>query len=180
MPEPRRREGGIRSLLARLLPYLRPYRAGLIAGLACVVAANLFALAQPQVLRVTVDDLYRGVTAEKLGRYALLLFGVALVGGVFRYWMRLTVIGISRQIEYDLRNDLFTHLERLPAQYYQAHRTGEILSRATNDLAAVRMMLGPGIMYLVNTAVVAAVAVACMFVNSPRLAFYSLLPLPLV
>jgi ATP-binding cassette subfamily B protein len=145
-----------------------------------VVVANLFALAQPQVLRLAVDDLYRGVTAEKLGRHALLLFAIALVGGVFRYWMRHLVIGISRDVEFDLRNALFTHLERLPSQYYQAHRTGEILSRATNDLAAVRMMLGPGIMYLVNTAVVAAVAVACMFVISPRLAFYSLLPLPLV
>jgi len=145
-----------------------------------VVVTNLIALAQPQVLRFAVDDLYKGVTAEKLGRYALILFAISLVSGVFRYWMRHRVIGISRHIEFDLRNDLFAHLQRLPLQYFQRVRTGEIMSRATNDLSAVRMMLGPGIMYLANTLVVAAVALGFMLAISPRLTLYSLLPLPLV
>jgi ATP-binding cassette subfamily B multidrug efflux pump len=127
-----------------------------------------------------VDDLYRGVTAEKLGRYALLLFGIALAAGAFRFAMRKSVIGISREIEFDLRNDLFAHLQRLPLQYFQRTRTGEIMSRATNDLSAVRMMLGPGLMYLVNTAVVAVVSIAYMLAISPRLTLYSMLPLPLV
>src|SRR5207237_7045725 len=116
-----------------------------------VVANNVIALIQPHVVRHAVDDLYRGVTAAKLGRYALVLFGIALSSGAFKYLMRLKVIGISRHIEYDLRNDLFAHLQRLPLQHFQRARTGEIMSRATNDLAAVRLMLGPGIMYLVNT-----------------------------
>ena len=148
--------------------------------MACVVLTNAIALAQPHVLRLAVDDLYRGVTSAKLARYALILLGIAGVGGVFKFLMRHFVIGISRHLEYDLRNDIFAHLQRLPLEYYQRTRTGEIMSRATNDLSAVRMMLGPGIMYMVNTVTVAAVSIACMVAISPRLTFYSLLPLPLV
>ena len=116
--------------------------------MACVVLGNLIALSQPQVLRIAVDDLYRGVTAAKLGRYAVWFFGIALAAGVFRYFMRKVVIGISRHIEFDLRNDLFAHLQKLPVSYYHGHRTGELMARATNDLSAVRMLLGPAIMYL--------------------------------
>ncbi|MGH7730359.1 MAG: ABC transporter ATP-binding protein [Candidatus Eiseniibacteriota bacterium] len=149
-------------------------------GIACVVIANAIVLTQPHVLRLAVDDLYRGVTSAKLARYALILLGIAAAGGVFKFLMRHFVIGISRRLEFELRNDLFAHLERLPLEYYQRTRTGEIMSRATNDLSAVRMMLGPGIMYMVNTVVVAAISIACMVAISPRLTFYSLLPLPLV
>ena len=141
---------------------------------------NAIALTQPHVLKLAVDDLYRGVTSAKLARYALVLLGIAAAGGVFKYLMRHYVIGISRHLEFDLRNDLFAHLQTLPLEYYQRTRTGELMSRATNDLSAVRMMLGPGIMYMVNTVTVAAVSVACMIAISPRLTFWSLLPLPLV
>ncbi len=165
---------------ARLRPYLSRYRRGLAWGIACVTLTNLIALAQPQVLRFAVDDLYRGVTSEKLGRYALMLFGIALGAGLFKYWMRLIVIGISRHLEFDLRGDLFAHLQRLPLPYFQRARTGDVMSRATNDLAAVRMMLGPGIMYLCNTCVVSVVSLGFMLAISPRLTGYSLLPLPLV
>jgi ATP-binding cassette subfamily B protein len=163
-----------------LLRSLARYRRGLTWGIACVVISNLIALAQPQVLRFAVDDLYRGVTAAKLGRYAGLLFAIALVAGLFKYWMRRAIIAISRHLEFDLRNDLFAHLQRLPASYFQRERTGEIMSRATNDLAAVRMMLGPGIMYLVNTIVVALVSIAFMLAISARVTMYALMPLPLV
>jgi ATP-binding cassette subfamily B protein len=145
-----------------------------------VALADLVALTQPQVLRHAVDDLYRGVTAEKLGRYALLLLGIAVVAGVFKYWMRHAVIGISRHVEYDLRNDLFAHLERLPIAYFQRGRTGDLMSRTTNDLAAVRMMLGPGVMYFVNTLVTALASLGFMLAISPRLTALALLPLPLV
>ena len=164
----------------RLIRSLARYRGGLTWGIACVVISNLIALAQPQVLRYAVDDLYKGVTAEKLGRYALGLLGIGIVAGLFKYWMRRAVIAISREVEYDLRNDLFAHLQRLPAAYFQRERTGEIMSRATNDLAAVRMMLGPGIMYLVNTVVVALVSIGFMLAISPRVTLFALLPLPLV
>jgi len=127
-----------------------------------------------------VDDLYRGVTAEKLGRYALILFGIAVVAGVFKFWMRQAVIGISRHIEFDLRNDLFAHLERLPVATFQRGRTGDLMSRTTNDLAAVRTMLGPGVMYLVNTVVTALVSLGFMLSISPRLTGLALLPLPFI
>src|SRR6266487_5405659 len=104
----------MQALSARLLPYLARYRRGLTVGLACLVLGNLIGLAQPQVLRLAVDDLYRGVTAEKLGRYALILFAIGLVAGTFRFAMRKAVIGISRHVEFDLRNDLFAHLQSLP------------------------------------------------------------------
>jgi ATP-binding cassette subfamily B protein len=145
-----------------------------------VACANLVSLAQPQVLRYTVDDLYRGVTAAKLGRYAVILFAIAVVAGLFKYGMRQLVIAISRRLEYDLRNELFAHLETQDAAWFQRHRTGEIMSIATNDMAAVRMMLGPGLMYTVNTLVVSAVSIAFMIAISPRLALYSLMPLPIV
>jgi ATP-binding cassette subfamily B protein len=145
-----------------------------------VALADLAALTQPQVLRHAVDDLYLGVTAEKLGRYALLLLGIAVIAGVFKYWMRQAVIGISRHVEYDLRNDLFAHLERLPIAYFQRGRTGDLMSRTTNDLAAVRMMLGPGVMYFVNTLVTALASLGFMLAISPRLTALALLPLPLV
>ena len=163
-----------------MLRSLARYRRGLVWGIACVAISNLIALAQPQVLRFAVDDLYKGVTAEKLGRYALVLLAIALAAGLFKYWMRRAVIAISRHLEFDQRNDLFAHLQKLPASYFQRQRTGEIMSRATNDLAAVRMMLGPGIMYLVNTAVVALVSIGFMLAISPRVTAYALIPLPLV
>jgi ATP-binding cassette subfamily B protein len=148
--------------------------------LVCVLLTNWIALAQPQVLRLAVDDLYRGVTAEKLGRYALILLGIALAGGAFKFLMRHHVIGISRHVEFDLRNDLFAHLTKLPLEYFQRHRTGDIMSRATHDLAAVRMMLGPGLMYAVNTLAVGTAAVFLMLAISPRLTLYALLPLPIL
>ena len=170
----------IPSHLARLRRHAARYRAGLAWGVVCVACANIVALAQPQVLRFAVDDLYRGVNAEKLGRYALILFGIAVVAGLFKYFMRQSVIAISRHVEYDLRNELFAHLQEQDAAWFQRHRTGEIMSIATNDMAAVRMMVGPGLMYTVNTLVVSAVSIAFMIAISPRLAFYSLLPLPIV
>ena len=137
-------------------------------------------LAQPQVLRFAIDDLYRGVTAEKLGGYALLVVGIAVLAGLFRFAMRHWVIGISRKLEFDLRNELFAHLQRLPLGWFQARRTGELMSIATNDMAAVRMMLGPGVMYTVNTLTVGILSVSFMLVISRRLTLLSLLPLPLV
>jgi ATP-binding cassette subfamily B multidrug efflux pump len=144
------------------------------------VAANLIGLSQPQVLRIAVDDLYRGVTAGKLARYAVWFFAIAFFAGVFRYFMRRLVIGISRRIEYDLRNDLFAHLQRLPASYYQSQRTGDLMARATNDLSAVRMMLGPAIMYAVNTVLGTVLALGFMIRISPRLSLLSLIPMPFV
>lgn len=156
------------------------HRTGLLWGIACVVCSNVVKLAEPQVLRLAIDDLYRGVTAEKLGRYALAVLGLAILAGLFRFGMRHWVIGISRRLEFDLRNDLFAHLQRQPLEWFQRRRTGELMSIATNDMAAVRMMLGPGIMYAVNTLSVGVLSIAFMLRISPHLTLFSLLPLPIV
>jgi ATP-binding cassette subfamily B protein len=145
-----------------------------------VASANIISLAQPQVVRYAIDDLYKGVTAAKLGRYAVMIFLIAVVAGLFKFGMRRLMIGISRKIEFDLRNQLFEHLQTLPVPWFQSHRTGEIMSIATNDMSAVRTMAGPGVMYAVNTLTVGIVSIGFMIGISPRLTFYALLPLPLV
>jgi len=146
----------------------------------CLLLSNAFALAAPWVLRRAIDDLNHGVTGAKLGRYAIWVVLVAIVSGVFRYLMRQILIGVSRDVEFDLRNDFFAHLEKQPVSFYQQRQTGELMSRATNDMSAVRMLVGPGIMQGLNTVVLAAAAVGLMLYTSPRLTLYALLPLPIL
>ncbi len=164
--------------LRPLVPYLKRYRSGLVWGGICVLLTNAIAVQFPQVLRHATNDLYSGVTREKLLTYSLLIVAIALAKGVFQFLTRWVVIGISRDIEFDLRNDLFAHLERLSYSYYQRNRTGDIMARATNDLNAVRMLLGPAIMYSANTIVFTAMAVPYMFKISPMLILCAFLPLP--
>jgi ATP-binding cassette, subfamily B, multidrug efflux pump len=164
----------------RLWPYVRRHRIPLSLGLACALASTAVSLAGPWVLKHAVDDLTVGVTMAKLGLYAALTLGIAVVGGVLRFLTRRILIGLSRHIEYDLRNDFFRHLERLPLGYYQSHRTGDLMSRATNDLSAVRMMIGPAVMYAVTTGALFIVAIVLMFSLSVKLTLVSLLALPLV
>jgi ATP-binding cassette subfamily B multidrug efflux pump len=168
------------SASRRLLPYLLRYKRHFLIGLVCVVVTTAIQLLSPWVMRYAIDDLTRGVTRGKLGFYALLLLGLALVGGTFRFLMRRIIIGASRHIEYDLRNDFFGHLERLPLGYFQAHRTGDLMSRATNDLNAVRMMIGPAIMYSANTAILFVVAISLMLSIDAHLTLIALVPLPFV
>jgi ATP-binding cassette subfamily B protein len=149
-------------------------------GLACLLATTAFSVASPWVLRYAIDDLTLGVTRQKLLLYAAAVVVLVALEGLFRYYMRMVLIGISREIEYELRNDVFAHLTRLPARYYQNHRIGDIMSRATNDLSAVRMVLGPGIMYTANTAATFAGTIALMLTISPRLLGLALVPLVFV
>src|SRR3979411_1864454 len=164
--------------LRPLFPYLRKYRGSYFIGTICVFINNGVWILFPLVLRRAVDGLQGGVTREKLLTYSLELMGVAAIKGIFQFLTRWIVIGISREIEFDLRNDLFRHLERLSYSYYQRTRTGDIMARATNDLNAVRMLLGPAIMYSANTIVFTVAALAFMVVLSPKLTFYTFLPLP--
>jgi len=166
--------------LRPLLPYLKKYRRSYAVGAICVFCNNGIWILFPLVIRRAVDDLHLGVTRHKLFPYALLLLGVAAVKGIFQFLTRWILIGISREIEFDLRNDLFQHLEGLSYSYYQRTRTGDIMARATNDLNAVRMLLGPAIMYSANTIVFTAGALAFMLAISPRLTLYAFLPLPIV
>jgi len=166
--------------LRPLFPYLKKYRGGFLAGTVCVFLNNGIWILFPLVIRRAIDDLSSGITSHKLVAYAAALLAVALVKGIFQYLTRWIVIGISREIEFDLRNDLFRHLEKLSYSYYQRTRTGDIMARATNDLNAVRMLLGPAIMYSANTIVFTAGALAFMISISPRLTLYAFLPLPAV
>jgi ATP-binding cassette subfamily B multidrug efflux pump len=168
------------SPFRRLFGYVRRYRRAFLLGLGCTVITQAVALASPKVLQYAVDDLTHGVTRAKLLLYGSLLLVIGLVGGVFRFLMRRIIIGASRGIEYDMRNDFFAHLEKLSPSYFQAHRTGDLMSRATNDLNAVRMMIGPSVMYSANTMLTFVVALGLMIAIDPRLTLYALIPLPFV
>jgi ATP-binding cassette subfamily B multidrug efflux pump len=163
--------------LRRLLPYLKAHRRGLGWGLGCLLLTTALSVASPWVLRHAIDDLTTGVTESKLWFYGGIIVGLVVFESFFRYQMRTVLIGISRELEFELRNDLYAHLTRLPARYYQAHRTGDIMSRATNDLSAVRMVLGPGIMYTASTVATSIGTIALMVRISPRLLLLSLVPL---
>jgi len=167
--------------LRPLFPYLKKYRGRYLLGTICVFFHNGIWILFPLVIRRAINDLTTPtVTARVLMVYALLLLAVAGAKGVFQFLTRWIVIGVSREIEFDLRNDLFLHLEGLSYGFYQRTRTGDIMARATNDLNAVRMLLGPAIMYSANTIVFTAGALAFMFSISPRLTLYAFLPLPIV
>jgi len=166
--------------LRPLVPYLKRYRRGLILGGLCVLLTNGIAVRYPLVLRKATDDLvHTGVTSNKLLFYASLIVGVFVAKGIFQFLTRWIVIGISRDIEFDLRNDLFAHLERLSYSYYQRNRNGDIMAKATNDLSAVRNLLGPAIMYSANTIVFTAFALFYMLRISPKLTLFAFLPLPI-
>jgi ATP-binding cassette subfamily B multidrug efflux pump len=165
--------------LRPLVPYLKRYRSGLFWGGLCVLFNNGIWVLFPQVLRRAINDLNTGLTRHKLLTYALIIVGLALAKGLFQFLTRWVLIGISRDIEFDLRNDLFAHLERLSHSYYQRNRTGDIMARATNDLNAVRMLLGPAIMYSANTLVFTAGALGFMLAISPKLTIFAFLPLPI-
>ncbi len=141
---------------------------------------DILAVALPVVLKYGVDSLTRGFVLRIVLQLAGLLIGLALLKGIFQYWMRVVIIGISRDIEFDLRNDLFNRLVELSQDFYSRYRTGDIMARSTNDLNAVRMMLGPGIMYTAETSVMLVLSVAVMLTADPRLTLIALIPAPIV
>ncbi|MBN2369307.1 MAG: ABC transporter ATP-binding protein [Vicinamibacteria bacterium] len=166
--------------LRRLIPYLSRHRAALAWGLLCLLLTVGLSLVTPWILRHAVDDLTAELTRRKLYFYALLLLLAVAVEGVFRFAMRRILIGASREIEYEIANDLFAHMTRLSARFYQANRVGDLMSRATNDLSAVRQVLGPGIMYSANTLATFCGAVTLMSTISVHLLLVALLPLTAV
>ena len=164
----------------RLLPFVLRYRRQFLLGLVCVVLSSTFQLLGPWILKFAIDDLTRAVTRQKLMTYAALMLAVACVRAVFQFLMRRIIIGASRGIEYDIRNAFFGRLQQMPLAYYQARRTGDLMSRATNDLNAVRMMIGPAVMYSASTILVFAVAIVLMTSIDARLTLIALIPLPMV
>jgi ATP-binding cassette subfamily B multidrug efflux pump len=165
--------------LTTVRKYLWRYRWGMALGIFCLILKDLAYAAQPLMIRNAIDGLHAPGTGLFL-RAAGLLVALAVVKGIFQYWMRVILIGVSRDIEFDFRNDLFAHLIRLAPDYYGRTRTGDIMARATNDLNAVRMMLGPGLMYWIETSLTFALAILIMVRADWRLALYAMLPAPAV
>ncbi len=165
--------------LQPLVPYLKRYRRPFFWGGVSVVCSNAIWIFFPQVIRAAVDDLNSGVTRQKILFYAGLLVAVAAAKGIFLFLTRWIMIGISREIEFDLRNDMFRQLERQPASYFHQNRTGDIMARMTNDLNAVRMLLGPAIMYSANTLLFTVGSLYFLLRISPRLTLLALAPLPI-
>ena len=168
------------SPFRKLLSYFAPYKRILIIGTVCVLMTNVVKVAAPLVLRHAVDDLATAVVESKLLLYAGLLISIALIQGVFLFTQRRLLINMSRDIEYDLRNDFYAHLQKLPFEFYQTHRTGDLMARATNDLSAVRMIVGPALMYSMNTIFAMALLVPLMASINWRLTLLAFLSMPLV
>ena len=166
--------------LMTLWPYVRRYRAGLMLGVSSLLMKDVLAAALPVIIKYGVDSLTRGFQLKTVLQLALLLIGVSIAKGIFQYWMRVIIIGVSRDIEYDLRNDIFYHLVKLSQDFYGRFRTGDIMARSTNDLNAVRMMLGPGIMYWSETSIMLLLSMAVMLHADWRLTLTALIPAPFV
>ena len=165
--------------LAPLYSYMRRYRWQYVQGTLACVATNIVAVQFPRVLGMAINRIQQGTTRELILIFALILVGISLVKGVFLYAQRWILIGISREIEFDLRNDLFRKLEIQDSGFYQRYRTGDIMARMTNDLNAVRMLLGPALMYSANTIFLTVFALFFMLRISPYLTLVALAPMPL-
>ncbi len=170
----------MRRSFQKLSPYLWRYRRGLLLGMGALIVKDIAAAIQPLILGAGIDSLTRGFAISKVLWLSALLVGLSAFKGLFQYWMRVILIGMSRDIEYDLRNSLFEHLVTLSSDFYARYRTGDIMARATNDLSAVRMMLGPGLMYWTETMLTFLLAVGVMAWVDWPLTLVALIPAPVV
>ncbi len=165
--------------LKPLAPYLRRYWKHFAGGGVAAILYNGIKAAMPPVVGRAVDEMQHGATPRQIALQAVYLLGLAALAGIALYITRQVLIGASREIEFDLRNDVFANLERQPAAFYQTHRTGDIMARTTNDLSAVRQLLGPAIMYSANTLFFTIAALPLMYRLSPRLTLIAFVPLPI-
>ncbi|PYQ56970.1 MAG: ABC transporter ATP-binding protein [Acidobacteria bacterium] len=166
--------------LRRLLTYFVRHKKSLTLGGLCVVGSAIFSLLKPSIIGAAVNELAKAVTRGALIRYSLLLVGASAIEGMFLYLQRWIIIGASRRIEYEMRNDFFKHLERMPVRYYHGQRTGDLMSRATNDLSSVRMLIGPAVMYTASSLLVVTGAFIMMTRIDRMMALVSLVSLPIV
>ena len=171
--------------LLRLRPYLAKYKTTLLWGLLTVIASNLFTVALPQFIGRAIDSLKAGLEAHRLdggtlAMWALAVVGFSLIAGIFTFLTRQTIIVVSRHIEYDLRNDFLSHIQKLSLSYFQNTPTGDLMAHATNDIGAVRNSLGPGIMYPTDTMMTFTMIIAIMLYTDWQLTLLAMIPLPLV
>jgi ATP-binding cassette, subfamily B, multidrug efflux pump len=184
--------------LAHLNKYLLKYKWSLVWGLVFVIISNIFQILPAQFVRYSIDlvvdniRVYRSfdksamqqgffnVFARSILIYAMLILIMALLRGVFLYFVRQTLIVMSRLVEYDLKNEIFQHYQSLPLSFYRKNNTGDLMNRISEDVGRVRMYVGPSIMYGLTLFTLFAMLVPVMFAISPKLTLYSLLPLPLL
>jgi ATP-binding cassette, subfamily B, multidrug efflux pump len=166
--------------LLYLIPYLSRYRRKMVLGFVMVISTVAASMFSPRILKYVVDDLQRSIAAEKLPYYAGLILAISILEGFFRFWMRRILIGVSREVEYDLRNDFLAHVQKLSLSFLQSKSTGDIMSRATNDLNAVRSVLGPGIMYSMNTITLVIITTYILLSLNWKLTLLAFIPLALV
>jgi ATP-binding cassette subfamily B multidrug efflux pump len=164
----------------RLLQYFARYRKQLLTGFLCVAGSAGFLLLKPLIIGRAVNALNSHFTRADLVRFSLMLVGAAMMEGAFLYLQRWIIIGVSRRIEYDMRNDFYAHLQSLPLRFYQDQRTGDLMSRATNDLSSVRMLIGPAVMHSASSLLVVAGAFVMMFRIDHFMALVSLISVPVV
>jgi len=168
------------STLRTLVPYLIRYRWRLAGGSCALLAKSILTVGIPIAIKLSIDELSADFQMARLAQWVGLLVGIALIKAVFQYWMRWVLIRISRDIEYDLRNDLFSRLLLFSQQFYRSYRTGDLMSRATNDMEAVRLLLGPGIMYSAEFLVVFAGVLTVMSLTDWRLTLLVFIPIPAI
>jgi ATP-binding cassette subfamily B multidrug efflux pump len=166
--------------LRELVRYFRPYKVSLIIGIACILAGVIFNVSIPLIIGRAIDAKWADVTWTKLTIAALKVLGASAMSGLFLFLQRRILIGMSRHVEYDLRNDFYAHLIDQPLSFFQEHRTGDLMARATNDLAAVRQLAGPMIMYSLQTVFVVIVVVPLLFLINWKLTLLLFVSMPLV
>lgn len=164
----------------RLLHYFGRYKTRLILGGSCVIGSAIFSLLKPLIIGNAVNELGGTFTRATLVRYGVMLVAASAVEGVFLYLQRWIIIGVSRHMEFDMRNDFYQHLQRLPLGFYQEQRTGDLMSRATNDLSSVRMLIGPAVMHSFSSLLVVGGAFFMMLRTDATMALIALAAVPIV
>jgi ATP-binding cassette subfamily B multidrug efflux pump len=160
--------------------YFRPYSGRIVLGVLCILLGMMFNLLVPYLVGSAIDELSEQITREKVILYPLIILGVSLCGSFFLFWQRRLLINASRDIEYDMRRDFYDALVDQPLEYFSNTRVGDLMARATNDLAAVRQIFGPMILYSFQAIFALAVVLPIMFGISVRLTLFLLIPLPFV
>ena len=166
--------------LRTLLKYFARYKKKLFLGFIFIILSNAGTVYVPLLLKDSVNALQHNATETQLLRYALFIIGASLFAGIFRFLIRETIIVVSREIEYDLRRDFWSHIQRLPLRFFQNNSTGNIMAHATNDINAVRMFLGPAVMYSIDTITRLLIVIVILLMLNAELTLYALLPLPIL
>lgn len=166
--------------LIHLKKYFLKYKRKLVIGLGCILLSNLGLVYIPLILRDAIEALENNLTQELIIRYALMIVGTVILSGFFRFLIRQTIIVMSRNIEFDLRQDFWQHIQKLPLRFFQNNSTGSIMSHATNDISAVRMFVGPSVMYSIDNGIRFIIVLTIMMSLNTSLTLYALIPLPIL